>query len=732
MPKRFAASILCLAFWTAPIVAADPSDGDKLIEATQRQEVSTVRELLAADTDVNAKSRYGATSLFFACDKGNVELVKLLLEHGAEVDVTDTFYNATPLTWTLFGLEDSPAHREIALLLLKRNPADASAAVGFGIRGSDLELVKAAVATNKVTAGDLRSSLQSAEANGETEIAEYLRSKAPAEDETTVFEVSAEKLATYVGNYANQQVSMRIQVFLDGEEFKIQAEGQPALALVATGKETFKARDFPGISLTFRGRGGLVEGFILHQGGQDLDFPRAEAAKPEVVETAELPPLPPAERSAPIHWPRFRGTDAAGIGDGQGVPETWDGASGKNVRWKTRVPGLGHSSPVIWGDKIFITTAVSEKGDESLRTGLYGDVDSVDDDSSHSWKVYALSRTGEILWEHTAASGQPKEKRHLKSTLANPTPATDGEYLVVHFGSEGLFCYDLDGNLKWRQEQGTLSSGWFYDATYEWGFSSSPIIHDGKAIVQVDVQKGSFVAAYDLATGKEAWRTAREEIPTWGTPAVLPSAGEGAWELVTNGTTVRGYDVATGKELWRLGPNSEVTVGSPVIADGVAYITGGYPPVRPIYAVKPGGRGDMTLPEEETSSPHVLWSTSRGGTYIPTPIVYRGILYMLHNNGRLTAHDAATGEQLYRERVGKAASYSASTVAADGRLFMTSEEGVTTVVRAGKVYQELAVNTLGEVVMTTPAISDGLMVVRGAQHVYGLGTPSSESSETSP
>jgi outer membrane protein assembly factor BamB len=213
------------------------------------------------------------------------------------------------------------------------------------------------------------------------------------------------------------------------------------------------------------------------------------------------------------NWPQFRGPGAAGVAETVGAPVKWDAVKSANMRWKTEIPGLGHSSPVAWGNKIFITTAVSSNPKPETRYGLFGDVAPVKDDPSHKWIVYALdSQTGKILWERTASEGVPKVKRHPKSTHADSTPATDGKYLVVLFGSEGLYCYDLKGKLLWKQDLGVLDSGWFFDADYQWEHGSSPIIYKNLVIVQADVQKNSFIAAYDLKTGKQVWKTMRRDF----------------------------------------------------------------------------------------------------------------------------------------------------------------------------------------------------------------------------
>jgi len=421
-------------------------------------------------------------------------------------------------------------------------------------------------------------------------------------------------------------------------------------------------------------------------------------------------------------WPSFRGANAAGNGDGTPTPVVWNAEKGENLLWKTPVPGIAVSSPIVWGDRLFVSTAVSGDPNAGIRTGLYGDVEPVDDASRHSWRLYALDRaTGKIVWERTAHEGVPKTKRHPKSSQASATPVTDGERVVVSFGSEGLYAYSFDGDLLWKQDLGVLNSGWFYDPDYEWGLGSSPIIWDGMVIVQCDIQKGSFLAAFDVATGRPVWRTEREEIPSWATPTIFQA--DGHTELVTQATTfTRGYDPVTGKELWRFSGNSEVTIPTPVVAGDLVIITNGYRGVQPIRAVRPGARGDITLPDGQTSSASVAWSMLRGGPYIPTPVVYEGLLYVCQGNGVLATYDAETGERIYQDRIGSGGSFSASPVAADGKIYFTSEDGDIFVVRAGRTYELLAKNPVGEILMATPAIAGGVLFVRGLNHVFAFGS----------
>jgi len=421
------------------------------------------------------------------------------------------------------------------------------------------------------------------------------------------------------------------------------------------------------------------------------------------------------------NWPQFRGPGATGVAEGTAQPVKFDASTSLNVRWKTAIPGLSHASPVVWGNKVFVVSAVSAGKDET-RFGLFGDVAPVKDDPKHAWKVYALDKaTGKIIWEQTAYEGIPKVKRHPKSSHAASTPVTDGKYLIVNFGSEGLYAYSLDGKLLWKQDLGLLDAGWFYDVDYQWEYGSSPIIFKNLVIVQADIQKNSFIAAFDIKTGKQVWKTPREELSSWGTPTVYEGATRA--ELITNGTkAIRGYDPATGKELWHLGPMSEITTPTPFVAHDLIFVTSGYPPVQPIYAIRPGGNGDLTLPQGKDSSDFVAWSKQRGGPYMPTPIVYGELLYTCSNQGVLTAYNAKTGERVYQERLGgTGGAFTASPVASDGKIYLSSEDGDVFVVKAGPKYELLAKNPVGEVMMATPAISDGLLIVRTVSHLYAFG-----------
>jgi outer membrane protein assembly factor BamB len=431
-------------------------------------------------------------------------------------------------------------------------------------------------------------------------------------------------------------------------------------------------------------------------------------------------------------WPQFRGLSAAGVSDDQNLPDTWNAETGLNIRWKTAIPGLGHASPIVLGNCVLVLTAESHAPDSPLRVGLYGDIESVPTESSQVWQLYGLSKyTGQILWKRTVHEGVPQIKRHTKSTHANSTPATDGIHVVVFLGSEGLYCYDRCGNLLWKRDLGVLDSGYYEVPAAQWGFGSSPIIYNSMVIVQCDVQQNSFVAAFDVSNGQELWHTAREDVPTWSTPTIFK--GDMRTELIVNGYKhAGGYDPWTGKELWRLSGGGDIPVPTPVAAHGLIFLSSAHGPQRRLCAIREGATGDITPADETKPGDHIAWYLPQSGTYMQTPIVYGKYLYACADNGVLSCYEASAGKQIYRERLGKGATgFTASAVAAAGKLYFTSENGDIYVVRAGPVFGLLATNVMSEVCMATPAVSDHMLIVRTESHVYSI-TASQEQARKMP
>lgn len=419
------------------------------------------------------------------------------------------------------------------------------------------------------------------------------------------------------------------------------------------------------------------------------------------------------------NWPSFRGANASGVADDAKTPTTWDAEKSRNILWRTAIPGFSHASPVVWGDRVFVITAISSDPKARFDPKDRG-IGLANDDVKHIWKIYALDkRSGRVLWEKVAYEGVPRAKRHVKATQANSTPVTDGRYVVALFGSEGLDCYDMNGKLLWKKDLGVLNPGLWDDPTSSWGHASSPIIYRDLVIVQGDGHKQSFIAAFNLKDGKSVWRVERGEITSWATPTIHESKGRA--ELIANGGRyIRGYDPMTGKEIWRFSDNdTQVKMQAPLVAHGLIYVTGGYPPGRPMYAFRPGARGDISLKKGEDSNEFIAWHNSKGSPYTPTPIIYGDLLYTCADNGVLSAYDAKTGELVYQERL--PSGFSASPIAADGKLYLASQDGEVFVVKAGRKFELLATNPMGQPLMATPAISGDILIVRGAEWVWAIG-----------
>ncbi len=423
-------------------------------------------------------------------------------------------------------------------------------------------------------------------------------------------------------------------------------------------------------------------------------------------------------------WPQFRGPSAAGVSGDRNLPNNWNVETGANILWKTAIPGLGHASPISLGDRVFIATAESSQKGSQLRVGLYGDIASVPTEAAHAWQLFCLSKdTGQILWKRTIVEGIPQIKRHTKATHANSTPVTDGIHVIVFLGSEGLYCYDQRGSLLWKKDLGVLDSGYYEVPAAQWGFGSSPIIFKHMVIVQCDVQQNSFIAAFDVKNGQELWRTSRDDVPTWSTPTIFE--GQKRTELVVNGYKhAGGYDPWTGKELWRLGGGGDIPVPTPIVAHGLIFLSSAHGRQRPLCAIREGAAGNITPTNDTGMDDHIAWYLPRSGIYMQTPIVYGQYLYACGDNGLLNCYECGTGKAVYHQRLGNGTTgFTASAIAADGKLYFTSENGDIYVVQSGPEFKLLGTNAMDETCMATPAVSDGMLIVRTESHVYAIGLP---------
>ncbi len=422
-----------------------------------------------------------------------------------------------------------------------------------------------------------------------------------------------------------------------------------------------------------------------------------------------------AGASSSTNWPQWRG-DGQGISTGKNLPTEWSAT--KNIKWKTPIGGRGHSSPIIWGKRIFLTSAIegaAVPGAKAVKHTLEGKEfrhpDSIGADRKQTFKVIAVDReTGKILWEQVAFEGTPYDDRHRKSSYAASTPATDGKLVYAFFGSEGLYAYDMKGKLAWKADLGKLG-------TVGMGTATSPILHENLVILQCDEENGeaSFIVALDKKTGKEVWKTPRKVQVSWSTPILVQSAKRA--ELITSGTEfIIAYDPATGKELWRHKGVESNSIPSPVTNGEMVFLSAGYP-AKIVMAIRLGANGDLT------DSTNVAWKYPKGTAYVPSPILYGDYLYLTTDRGILTCIDAKTGEVKYEGgRVPIPATFTASPVAFDGRILMTSEDGDTFMIKAGPKHEILGSNSVGEPVYASPAIADGNIVIRGEKSLYCIGS----------
>jgi outer membrane protein assembly factor BamB len=417
------------------------------------------------------------------------------------------------------------------------------------------------------------------------------------------------------------------------------------------------------------------------------------------------------------NWPQFRGETCGVVADAV-LPVAW--STTENVIWSINIPGRGWSCPVVWGDKIFLTTVASEGEVEDAKKGLYfgGNRKKASTDTHH-WIVYCFDwKSGNTLWEKTVHKGLPTESVHIKNTYASETPITDGEHVFFYFGNLGVFCFDLNGNEVWQKRLDPAK------ISYDWGTASSPVLHGNKLFIVNDNDDKSYLLALDAKKGDELFRIDRDEKSNWATPYIWENSIR--TELVTCGSNkVRSYDLS-GKPLWELGRMSSITIPTPVEQNDLLYVCSGYVgdiKGKPIYAVRPGASGDISPKSEENPGEFIAWHHKTGGPYNPSPIVYGDYFYVLKDRGHISCYDARTGEILYEKQkpAKDARAFTASPWANDGKLFFLSEDGDTYVVQAGPDFKVLGRNALDEMCMATPATLRGNLIIRTLTKLYRIG-----------
>jgi outer membrane protein assembly factor BamB len=423
-----------------------------------------------------------------------------------------------------------------------------------------------------------------------------------------------------------------------------------------------------------------------------------------------------AEPVYDVVWPQFRGPRSSGVAEGAGLPEHWSAT--ENVVWKVEVPGRGWSSPVVWGDRIFVTSAIQEEGQpEPVKKGLYIGGDRPGAGAVQRWMVYCIDgTTGKTVWQQMAGRRAPRYGHHIKNSFASETPVTDGQRIYAYFGSLGLFCYDFAGKELWSRSWGE------FPMRSNWGTAASPVLYGDRLYIVNDNQQQSFLVAVDKATGNEVWRVDRDEKSNWSAPFVWEHSGRA--EIVANGTRkVRSYDLG-GRLLWELGGMSSITIPTPCAGKDLLYVSSGFilDRRRPVVAVRPGASGDISLKDGETSNLHVAWCQKMAAPYNPSPLLYGEELYVLYDLGLLACYDARSGKEIYgKTRIApNARSFTSSPWAYQGKVFCLSEDGDTYVIQAGRQFKLLHANSVGQLCLATPAIARRSLVLRTETHLLRI------------
>jgi outer membrane protein assembly factor BamB len=419
------------------------------------------------------------------------------------------------------------------------------------------------------------------------------------------------------------------------------------------------------------------------------------------------------------HWPQWRGPDFNGMARGD-APVKWSDT--ENVKWKAALPGRGHSTPVVWGDKIFLTTAIptgkttaapapepANQGGGRPGGGRGGPGGGAGANQEHQFVVLCLDKkTGKILWQKLATTSSPHEGYHGKyGSFASNSPATDGKYVYAFFGSRGVYCYDLNGKLIWQKDFNVKMQ-----MHLQFGEGTAAVIEGDKLLLNFDHKAGSFIVALDKATGKEIWNTKREEISNWSAPLVVAHGGQ-KQVIVSATTKVRSYNLTDGKLIWECAGLGMNTIPAPVHQDGVVYVMSGFRDPK-LMAIKLGREGNLT------GTDAVLWSETRGLSYTPSPVLFDGKLYTLTDNGMMSCFDAKTGKPYYhQQRLPKPYNFKASPVGANGKLYLATEDGDVVILKMGEKYEVLATNTLeDQMFIASPVILNGEIFLRSQNALF--------------